>query len=225
MEHSIPASAQSQRNFGDSLMLKGFDTAAPCTAYAEQLAQLGYTFAGRYYRRGRHSTSLTKPEVEALHAHGIAILPVFEYLDTMAYFTKENGAIDGERAVARATELGQPTNTAIYCAIDTDITRDTLPLVKEYFEPFSRAVKGAGYGCGVYGDGDALEAITSWYITGWGDVADHAWLANAKAWTRNKDFSNYDVKQMTLPFTLPFGLQIDGDEARGYVEAGLWRPA
>ena len=205
--------------------MKGFDCASPTTAYAGQLAALGYTFAGRYYRRGHHSTSLTKPEVAALHAVGIAILPVFEYKDALSYFTADNGAIDGKAAVARATELGQPTNTAIYGAVDTDITKGTLPAVKAYWEPFARAVKGAGYGVGVYGDDLVLKELTAWHIPNWGDAADHAWLTNARGWIGDKAFADWDVKQTTLPFTLPFGLQIDGDEAKGHVEAGLWRPA
>lgn len=209
-------------------MLKLVDTGAIITkAYADALAAMNVDGALRYLRRHPNDPSrLTPHEVSWICSAGLSIGSVFEHhSDRLAYLVEANGALDGASAVRNAKEINQPLSSAIYGAIDTDITDATLPLVKAYWLPFAQTVKGAGYGVGIYGDDAVLEAICGWTIDGFGDAADHAWLTNAKGWIADKTFDDWDIRQTSTPVTLPFGLQVDYDEAYGEIRAGLWRIA
>jgi hypothetical protein len=95
-----------------------------------------------------------------------------------------------------------------------------MPMVLDYFDAVMHAVVPEGYVVGAYGPGSVLKALKD------ASLVRCAWLANAKGWRGYREFlGQQDVLQNTMPFTLPFGLEIDGDEAVSPERAGLWRPA
>lgn len=202
--------------------MKGLDTNQRLTLFAPQLASMGYEFACRYLRRGGGGFSVE--EAKALTDAGLALVSVFEYRSTdPAYFTAANAQKDGQASIAHADKIGQPTSSAIYLAVDCDIVKATVPRVLDYFRIAGRYVRDAGWAVGIYGDADACLAVTEASDDD-GDLADHIWKTNARAWTR-ETFDDWDINQTSMPFTVVPGLQIDADEAKGFEQAGMWRAA
>lgn len=203
-------------------MIFGFDTNAPVTDYAAALKAKGKAFAGRYLRRLAHDPScLTKPEIDALFAVGMAIVPVFQHRSNrVEEFTADNALRDAEATKARAAELGIPKWAAIYLAFDTDFSRANVQKALAYGEIWALAVKGEGFGTGCYGDREVLETLTGATKEGWGDLFDHRWATNAIGWGRPQD---WDILQTSLPYTILPGLQVDDCAAHGFEQAGMWR--
>jgi hypothetical protein len=191
-----------------------FSTIRP--EWAPQLRALGYSFACRYYRRapltGGRGNAVSREEVAALHANGMGFLPVYQNTsDKPEYFDRMNGWNDAAAAIAKAEDMGQPKGTAIYFAVDCD--PDVPPL--GYFQELNEHVRD--WDVSVYGPGHVCKALK---VAG---LAKHTWLANAKGWRGYKEWLPHaDVVQTTLPFTLPFGLEVDGNECRN--ERCLWMP-
>lgn len=203
--------------------MKGFDCAAPVqAAWAGELAALGYEFFARYYRRALVSKWAVSPEeAKPLFDAGLWALAVFQNTsDTPAYFTEAAAIADAQAAVAKARQMGQPPSTAIYFAVDcnpdeSQIARAIIP----YFDRVMHAIVPEGYLVGVYGSGLVCRRVLT------SSRAAYAWLSNAKGWRGSVDYFDWHVHQTSLPFTLPFGLQVDNDEAVSPQMAGLWRPA
>lgn len=212
------------------MALKGIDSFASIRPeWVPQLKALGYGWAARYYRRapltGGKGNAVSREEVAALHANGLAFLPVYQNTsDRPEYFTVSNGLLDAAAALAKADDMGQPRGTAIYFAVDTNPKPDDgndetpdLGNVISYFRVLKSKVWGDGdYNVGVYGSGLVCEMLKKI------GLVDFTWEANAEGWFGTKQYEGWDVKQKTLPFTLPFGLQVDGNEARN--DAGMWKP-
>lgn len=205
-------------------MLQGFDTNAPVTTFAPALRAKGKAFAGRYLRRSAADpTCLTRAEIDALFAAGIALVLVFQHRSNkVEEFTAENAKKDAEATLKRLAELGVPKTVAVYLAFDTDFTKANVHVALAYGEIWARAVKGAGYGTGCYGDREVLELLTTTYREGWGDLFDHRWLTNAKGWGQTPD---WDIHQTSLPYTILPQLQVDDCVAHGFTQAGMWRAA
>jgi hypothetical protein len=206
-------------------MLRGFDTNQRITApIAAALAASGYQFACRYLRRSPNDQSLLKrAEANILAGAGLRIASVFQHRSNRPdLFTVENARLDAEAALRRALELLQPRHSAIYFACDCDFTPKTIRFALAYFEVVRRIVSDAGlaYGVGVYGDDLVLSEVCG------RDLADHAWLTNAKGWLDDRAFDDWDIKQTSLPHApLPAApsFEIDDDEAVGVEVAGLWQ--
>jgi hypothetical protein len=203
-------------------MIKGFDCASIVKPeWAPQLAALGYQFFARYYRRTLVSKYAVSPE-EAKHLFdaGLWALAIFQNTSNVpSYFTKENALADGHAAIAKAQQMKQPKSSTIYFAVDTNPGHEQIPLVLDYFDTILHVLAPEGYIVGAYGCGAVLKALKE------ASLIRRTWLANAKGWGGYKDFlGQQEVLQTTLPFTLPFGLEVDNDEAVNPQDAGLWRP-
>lgn len=202
--------------------MKGFDCAAVVRAeWAPQLRALGYEFFARYYRRTLVSRYAVSPEEAApLFDAGMWALAIFQNSnDKPSYFTKENALADAHAAVAKAAQMRQPKSSSIYFAVDCAPQEEQMPAVIDYFDAVMHVVVPEGYVVGVYGPGAVCRRVIA------SGRAKCGWLANAKGWPGYADFRpDAAVVQTTTPFTLPFGLEIDGDEAVSPERAGLWRP-
>ena len=201
--------------------MKGTDSFATIRPeWVPQLKALGYGFAARYYRRapltGGKGNAVSKSEVDALHACGMGFLPVYQNTsDKPEYFTFDNADKDAEAACAKADEMGQPAGSTIFFAVDCDPAPNQMAAVLGYFNRLVLRVNG--WRVGVYGSGAVCQELEH------GGFVDLTWLANAKGWRGYQTWLPHaDVVQTTLPFTLPFGLQVDGNECRN--ERCLWMP-
>lgn len=202
--------------------MKGFDCASIVKPeWAPQLKALGYEFFARYYRRTLVSRYAVSPEEAApLFDAGLWALAIFQNTnDKPSYFTKENATADAQAAIAKAHQMKQPKSSTIYFAVDCAPGEEQMLMVIDYFDVVMHAVVPEGYVVGVYGPGAVCRRVIDSCRVKCG------WLANARGWPGYHDFKNdAAVIQTTTPFTLPFGLEIDGDEAVSPEVAGLWRP-
>lgn len=206
--------------------MKGFDCFSTVwPEMAPQLSALGYSFFARYYRRapleGGRGNALSRAEAAALFDAGFWALAIYQnYSDSLSYFSHRSAEADAAAALAAARYHGQPKDTAIYFAVDFNPTPEEMPDILAYFQVVQDALWLEGYLTGVYGSGMVCRTLVDH------GVVHKTWLSNAKGWRGYYDwFSKADVVQTTLPFTLPFGLEIDGDECLRAAAAGLWRPA
>jgi peptidoglycan hydrolase-like protein with peptidoglycan-binding domain len=138
-------------------VIMGVDTNANCTRFADCIRTAGMEFAVRYYASPENSSKvLTRKEALALSAAGLELVPVFENTANLADFTGEAGEQHANDALACATAVGQPDNTAIYFGIDFEVE---LPDIKGRITDYFTAIKGVigndqrGLKIGVYGSG------------------------------------------------------------------------
>lgn len=204
------------------MTMLGVDTAQIVSAeQAKKLADLGYEFVCRYYRRSLSGKwTISHEEARALCDHGMFLVSVFQGdKATMqpAYYNASNGELDAKAALAKARQMRQTPTSAVYFAVDTDITGETVSGVLEYFQVVRSHFSGSQWEVGVYGDDTVLNEVCEKH-----DLASCAWLANAVGWRADKAYAEWDIKQTSLPLTIMPGLQVDKDEARGFDEAAMW---
>ncbi len=180
------------------MAIEGVDCYNPISSStASCMKNKGVSFAARYYcPLGISSKLLTKSEAENLLNVGIEIVVVYEWGGTdPSHFTYDNGYNDGLEAISRAESLGQPLNSAIYFAVDTDM-RYQLTAVSNYFHGVADAmteyqqINGDKWYIGVYGGYDVVK-----YIDGkWG--VSYIW--QTKAWSEGRIYSGNNIYQYDI---------------------------
>lgn len=128
---------------------------------AQTLVNHGYQIIGRYLTGtvssadGPRSKAMTAQELSILSAHGIRVFPIFQdgWHDTDYFRFRGKGTSDALKAIRAANELGFPSGTAIYFAVDYDaydfeVTDYILPYLAEVKSVLNRNSK---YKLGVYG--------------------------------------------------------------------------
>ena len=137
---------------------KGIDTAAHISAAAAKtLKALGVSFAGRYLVPAGMGKDITAEEAKGLLDAGLAILLCWEIDAARAKRGGDVGAADGARARQLAQEIGVPSGTAIYFAVDFLPLSGDYSVIQEYFLAAYAAV--APYRCGIYGPYDIVKAM------------------------------------------------------------------
>ncbi|HYU25661.1 MAG TPA: glycoside hydrolase domain-containing protein [Thermoanaerobaculia bacterium] len=188
----------------------GVDSSSVITPSAAHcLAQLGFTFAARYYRSHKSKLNrLTREEALTISAAGLTIVAVFEYAGTKAsYFTAEQASMDVKDALEQVAEVGQPLGSAIYFAVDYNATIDDIEgPVNDYFTVINAALRPK-YLPGVYGSGATCAAMLA------AGLADFAWLSQSVAFLGTPGFTNWSIKQ-GQPHQF-CGLDTDPDDAHG----------
>jgi len=188
----------------------GVDSSSVITPSAAHcLAQLGFTFAARYYRSHKSKLNrLTREEALTICAAGLTIVAAFEYAGTKAsYFTAEQASMDVKDALEQVAEVGQPLGSAIYFAVDYNATIDDIEgPVNGYFTVINAALRPK-YLPGVYGSGATCAAMLA------AGLADFAWLSQSVAFLGTPGFTNWSLKQ-GLPHQF-CGLDTDPDDAHG----------
>jgi len=136
---------------------KGVDSASPVSAAAaRKLAELGFSFCGRYLAPAGWKV-LTKAEAELIHAAGLSILVVWETTADRAKSGAAGGEQDGLRAYNLAVELGAPAGTTIYYAVDYDAGEGDFDAIEAYLRAAGTA--SAPYAVGVYGSYRVVEEM------------------------------------------------------------------
>ncbi len=173
---------------------KGIDTAAKIRRdAAKTLKALGVSFAGRYLVPAGMGKDITAEEAKGLHDAGLAILLIWEIDAHRAARGGGIGAQDGERARKLAQDLGVPSGTAIFFAVDFLPGLDDHAPIEQYFRAARSAA--APYACGIYGPYDIVQAMKAripalyvWQCVGWSggkifeglDVYQHFWSGAAE---------------------------------------------
>lgn len=137
---------------------KGVDTAATISPDAsKKLKELGISFAGRYLVPAGMGKDITAEEAKGMHDAGLAILLCWEIDAERAKRGGDVGAADGARARQLAREMGVPSGTAIFFAVDFMPVSGDYSAIQEYFLAAYAAV--APYRCGIYGPYDIARAM------------------------------------------------------------------
>ncbi|GHN25247.1 peptidoglycan-binding protein [Lactobacillus delbrueckii] len=119
----------------------------------------GFSVVGRYLTgsvgtgASKRSKYLTSDELERITDAGLRVFPIYEdggY--EIEYFSRNRGYQDGITAAKKAAELGFPSKTTIYFAVDVDIQDgDIEGTVVPYMRGIIDALKLSPYEPGIYG--------------------------------------------------------------------------
>lgn len=186
--------------------LRGLDAATILTPYCKQIAVAGFVSVGRYLK------SLTRAEVDALHAAEIGLWLIFETTATRALGGAAAGESDGVKAASQAKALGAPPGTVIYWTVDTDVLPTQLPAVGAYGLKFGAAIAAEGYRAGSYACGDAQTYMAKNLA-----AVPLSWLPGAMGWSGSRA---YDA---TGAWVMKQGPQINAGRTANWV--GLAWPA
>jgi RHS repeat-associated protein len=138
-------------------------TAADCAtiltnATATTLKNNGYNMIGRYLtgKANGISKALTASEIKIIFNNGLKFFPIYETSGTyLSYFTASQGITDAANAINASANLGLPSGTTIYFAVDFDaMDSDVTSNVMPYFQAISSyfgSHNSNGYKIGVYG--------------------------------------------------------------------------
>ncbi|MDH4411778.1 MAG: TIGR02594 family protein [Rhizobium sp.] len=183
------------------------DTPYSVKARAHQLAALGIRCIIRYYNRQNSQAfpdkRLTRPEAEAIVEAGMSIAVVFQQNHRLITdFTGDWAEKDAEAALKCAGDVGQPTGSTIYVAVDHDfVATADLTVIAGYFESVGATVRSRGYKIGVYGSGRVAGDLKS------RGLVDHVWLACPLGWSGSRAYlkdGDWNLYQDAI------GLKIDG---------------
>ena len=125
----------------------------------DYLKSYGYTVVGRYLTGS--SKGLKDDEPKRILDNGLSFFPIFQetlYTDTVSKYNYNLGVSDANKAVNRAMELGIPSGTIIYFAIDFDpIDSEISSYVIPYFNGINSAI--GQYKVGIYGTRNACTKV------------------------------------------------------------------
>lgn len=180
-------------------MTKGISTARRTTPKIDCLKKAGIEFVFRYYSRTTQlpQKRVTLAEARALSAAGVQIGMFYQDRARQDVdFAPARGRQDGASAVKYATALGQPSESAIYFAVDTDYGEKKIQsLIIPYFEAVNEGMTDNGkranpYRIGIYGSGLVIAKVQA----NW-DFVRYGCLAEAPGWSGTPGFKDWSVKQ------------------------------
>ncbi|APW37983.1 hypothetical protein RD110_12915 [Rhodoferax koreense] len=186
-------------------MLEGISTNRLCESSAGCLVAAGKQFVIRYYSRTttQPQKQLRPKEAAELARAGLQIAVVYQDRARQEEdFGLARGRLDGASAFASAGQVGQPSGSAIYFAVDTDFSAKQIrDVVLPYFKGVHAALDAASGGSshfrvGVYGSGLTCRLLRQ------AGLVDLAWLAEATGWAESKTFTDWDIKQFVTHQTL-----------------------
>ncbi len=115
-----------------------------------QCVAAGKTFVVGYISEDNTGKNITRAEIDAYRAVGIAVLLVYEYSTTAVHGGAAKGHRDAAIAIAGARAVGYPPGCAIGFAVDED-TRPDPSIIDAYCRAFTADVRAARYRSMDYG--------------------------------------------------------------------------
>jgi hypothetical protein len=168
--------------------------------FVKTMKDNGVIVVGRYYSRGidpkcnYEGKMLTRPEADAILGEGLGLLTVFQFCNGAGSFDdSKKGETDAQWAVARANEVGQPKNTAIYFGVDYNpipenedcaAANAAMKNIRHYFDQVWSMITANGWRVGVYGPGKVCAKLKEW------GRAEYFWLSASIGHWGHADFYN-----------------------------------
>lgn len=203
-------------------MIKAFDCAQPLnSAMALRARDAGFLAVGRYYGTTGSAKLLLRGEVEIISGVGMMIFTYFERTPGRVLGGSSAGTVDGGVIRYQATNAGQPAGSGVCVAIDIDLDMRN-PVVHGGVVNYFKAIKASlesSYRLGVYGEGDALVALTE------AGVVDYQILAGAMGWRGSRAYKlTGDWEGLQYPETddNPIGISIDPVDLKSFDAVGAW---
>lgn len=175
-KYAIPQTGIADKRTWLSLFISCGDTnrsakAADCATIltpekAQTLYNNGYRYIGRYLTgtyNGGISKAITRGEAQIIFDSGLNFFPIYQTsARSNSYFTEAQGIIDANAAITASQNLGIPSNTIIYFAVDFDcmdyqITSNIIPYFKKVHEVMSNSI----YRTGIYGTRNACSRVSN----------------------------------------------------------------
>jgi hypothetical protein len=193
----------------------GIDCATRINAtVAAGLKKAGYDFACRYLVPESYSKALLPAEVKILSDAGLDILSVYETTANRALGGHDAGIADGKAALTCAVNVKQPKGSAIYFAVDFDVTSAAhLEAIEAYLKG-AASVLSSYYNVGVYGEYAVIEEMEK------RGAAKHFW--QTYAWSGGKKSSHANVYQYRNGET---AANISVDFNNSFGNEGFWNIA
>ena len=152
------------------------DTATQLSlSQAQALKAAGYDTVGRYLTKvaGGIDKNLTANEISNLSTAGMKVFPIYQtYGNKVNYFTRSQGIYASIQAKSAAKDLGFPSSTVIYFAVDYDVlTAEIESNIIPYFQGIQFNMDGA-FKIGVYAPRAVCVALSEAGLTEKSFVAD-----------------------------------------------------
>jgi Domain of unknown function (DUF1906) len=187
------------------------DASEDTKSVVKKLAAAGVTSVGRYYCNPKNKSKiLKKDEALAICAEGMTIFTVFE-IGANPELDFNTGKSHASMALKQAKSIGQPKDSAIYFAFDSDLKASDVAGVQEYYAGV-KSVIGGDYKLGVYSDGTVCKAVLD------SKVCEFAWLSASRGFDGSRAF--YASRRWALAqdphIDQSFqGIKVDFDEVNG----------
>ena len=211
-------------------MRDGLSTNRNCETMGGCLLQAGKAFVVRYHASHtlQPQKRLTPREAALLARAGVDIVTVYQDRATQAAdFSLARGEQDGRAAFTFASQVGQPPGSAIYFAVDADmstaqVNNAVLPYFRGVRAGLAAMAAGAGgttpFRVGVYGSGRVCQRVKENHA-----LAELSWLAQSMGWADSRSYATWDMRQGFATEALcDLGTQWEMVQSRG--DAGAFRP-
>lgn len=195
--------------------IPGVDASWPLSGAA--MRQAGKVWAGRYAGRHPYGMDLTIGEVNDLHAHGIAVLPLYEFsADDLG--TKPSAYSAATTALVDAQNLNMPHDRTVgMCLCEDNVSPS--PAVQGNAAGGATILRGAGLLAGFYGRKEVARALLA------AGQVDFVFVVDT--WGADEPGDVWNFRQLPNPPAggqMPIGgVTCDIDDAPNPV--GLWLPA
>ena len=178
------------------------------------LKSSGITTIIRYYNRNMTAKVIKRPEVNAILASGLSLCIVHQRGGRdPAEYGAQNGRLDARHCRNYGAQMGQPSGSAVYFAVDFDISAGDLNrMVVPYFEAVRNEMAAGGeepaLRIGVYGSGLTCRTLLD------AGLADLTWLSQSRGFRETATFrasNRWNLLQL-MPESL-CGIGVDPDIA------------
>ncbi len=142
-----------------------------------------------------HDKNLKQAEINLFRNKQLDIVTIYQNAgkkdaDHPNEFTELAAHIAAFSSLTCAHIFQQPVNSAIYFAVDYDVTSDEdFNELYSYFSIIKQKLSAAGYKVGVYGSGLVCSQLKN------ANLVEFTWLAASNGWSGSSSYSNYNIKQ------------------------------
>ncbi|MER8565985.1 DUF1906 domain-containing protein [Mesorhizobium sp. M0924] len=200
------------------------DASSKTTNITKCLKKEGINTVIRYYCRASQGSwkIIREPEATKLIAEKLSIAVVHEIGTSLSLFSYASGKLDADYSIKYGREaIGQPSGSAIYFAIDFDVSESSIKQrIVPYFQGIrdSMAAAGSIYKIGVYGSGLTCSTLLK------KGLVEFTWLAQSTGWSGYGAFKDSNLWSLLqkYPSTNLCRIGVDYNEAQGGKDFGAF---
>lgn len=174
----------------------------------------GYSGIIGYISEDNTGKNLTRADVDAIHAAGLAVGFADEYGATEALGGATAGNQRAGKTIGYAITLGVPRGVAFYAPADWNVSAAQMPAVLAYAVEHDRALRASGWRGGLYGGYPVCRYLWEHGYQGL--------LWQTYAWSNGLWLDGVAIRQTQNGITVG-GANVDRDEAE-VIDWGQWPP-
>jgi len=194
---------------------KGIDYAS-ARPDLDEVKSGGFAFVARYVCALVGTKIITKVEADAIKAHGLGLVLVYEQYEKRPLEGRSAGSSDAIVALAQSIAAGFPKDRPIYFAVDFDARPADQPAIDEYLRGAAEVLGLARVG--VYGGINLIDRCFA--------SKTASWFWQTGAWSYGKESTHAHFVQMTaLNGSIVGGVKVDVNETRQTDWGAAFMPA